>query len=91
MGRYDAAEDYEDDPEEPDESDMDSDERDGSVDTVECPSCGRDVYEGAEKCPACGAYMVRESSRRHPGWVLWTTLVLLAVIGYLWIKRGSWF
>jgi hypothetical protein len=91
MGRHDVADDYEDDPEEPDESDMDSDEGDESVDTVECPSCGRDVYEQAQKCPYCGAYLVRGDSPRHARWVLWTTLVLLAVIVYMWTKRGSWF
>jgi hypothetical protein len=34
---------------------------------------------------------MREGSQRHPKWVLWTTLLLLAVIAFLWMKLGSLF
>jgi predicted nucleic acid-binding Zn ribbon protein len=92
MGRHDVADDWEDDPEEPDESDMDDDAGDEFAETVECPNCGRDVYDQAEQCPKCGAYLSREDSRhKRPVWLVWTALVLLAMIIYFWTKRGSWF
>jgi len=90
MGRHDVVDDFEDDPEEPEESDMDSDEGDDEAETVECPHCGRDVYEQAEKCPFCRGYLSREDARKSgkPRWVIATTLVLLLVIFYAWVKWG---
>lgn len=87
MGRHSAEEEYEDDPEEPDESDMD--EGDEGEDLIECPHCGEEIYEHAQKCPECGEYVSDETSRRrtgHPGWVIWTALALLAAILYGWLK-----
>jgi uncharacterized membrane protein YvbJ len=92
MGRYDVAEDYEDDPEDPDESDMDEDQGDEFAETMECPHCGRDVYDGVEQCPHCRQYLLHDHSHpsRKPHWIIWTAVVLLAIIIYFWFKRGSW-
>lgn len=90
MSRHHAADDYEDDPADPDESDMDSDDGDESVETIECPHCRKEIYEFAKQCPACGRYLSQDDSPRrgHPRWVIATTLLLLAVILYGWIKWG---
>jgi ribosomal protein L37E len=88
MGRHHASDDYEDDPDELDESDMDGDEGNEFVETIACPHCGKAVYEQAERCSACGRYLSEEDSPRtgHPRWVIATTLLLLAVILYGWVK-----
>ncbi len=38
---------------EPDENEDEDD-----FETQACPSCGADVYEDAEQCPACGDYVI---------------------------------
>ncbi len=89
MARNHAADDYQDDPEEPDESDMDADEGDDSgIETEECPHCGADVHEFAERCPACGRYVSREEAPRgtHPRWVIATATVLLLIMLYALLK-----
>jgi hypothetical protein len=91
MGRYHAADEYEEDPEEPDESDTDDDDGpDESAETVECPHCGREVYEFAERCPKCGEYLSAEEARttNHPKWVIWTTLGILAAMAYAAVRWG---
>ena len=84
MGRHHAADEYEDDPNEPDESDMDDDEGDEFGETIECPHCGREVYESAEQCPRCGRYISGEDAPRrgHPWWVVTTAIVLIALMAY---------
>ena len=37
----------------PDETDRDLIEDEDS-DVQPCPECGREIYEGAERCPHCG-------------------------------------
>jgi hypothetical protein len=58
-----------------------------SVDLLPCPECGAEVYEEAERCPACGNYIVHESSvwsGRPFWWILLGGLgMLLAVLGLL--------
>ena len=49
-------------------------------DTLSCPTCGREVYEDAEQCPACGTYMTHRS-QLSPLW-RWTAVVLLACLVY---------
>lgn len=92
MPRHHAPDDYEDDPEEPDESDMDDDQADEFAETIECPHCGRDIHNEAQQCPHCRTYLSHEDSRPNdkPRWIIWTTLVMLALIIYGWIKWGSW-
>jgi hypothetical protein len=94
MGRHATVddEDYEDDPEEPDESDIedgrDEDDEAGGA-TDECPYCGADVYEFAEKCPSCGQYLSKEDApprSGHPRWVVITAIVLLVPMLYAILK-----
>lgn len=91
MGRHHATDDYEDDPEEPDESDMDDDDGpDEAAETIPCPHCGRDVYEFAEQCPKCGGYLSDEdaATTRHPKWVIWTAAGILAAMAYAAVRWG---
>ena len=80
-----------DDREDPDPSDMDDAESADEVDTVECPFCGKAVYEHAELCPHCHSYISREDATARPprrGWVIWAgVIVCLAVVAW-WVLRG---
>jgi len=49
-------------------------------DTVPCPYCGVDIYDDAEVCPHCGSYIMDEKRPSTPMWVVWTALILLALI-----------
>ena len=60
-------------PEDPDDDDAES------LTTI-CPSCGADVYEDAEQCPACGDY-ITHSARAWDGKPLWW--VILGVLGII--------
>ena len=58
-----------------------SDEFDGEgEDTIPCPYCAVEIYEDAEVCPHCGSYIMEENRPSCPAWVLWTALILLALI-----------
>ena len=60
---------------------------DGDEDTVDCPSCGRSVYEDADLCPHCGQWLLGDSpaAKRSHGW-FWPVMValLIAVILVMW-------
>lgn len=60
------------------EPDENHEEDDDVVDTRACPSCGVDVYEDAEQCPACGDY-VEFSNSALSGWPWW--FVALGLVG----------
>ena len=56
---------------------------DSTSEVVVCPECGDDVYEDAEQCPLCGAYIVHQYSpwSKRPLW--WVVLGLLGVISVI--------
>jgi len=57
------------------------DERDDDdVETLPCPSCGKQIYEETEACPYCGDY-VTHSNSALAGKPLW--FVALAVLGII--------
>lgn len=74
---WDVAEDY-------DEFLYDEDD-DGIVELVACPSCGVEVYEDAERCPACGDYIVHAAGghpwKDRPLW--WIALGLLGIVAVI--------
>jgi hypothetical protein len=58
-----------------------------STRALPCPSCGRDVYADAERCPSCGDYvtpLAGAAARRKAPWV-WIGLGLAAAVLALWI------
>ncbi len=79
--------DLEDDPENPDESDMDPTD---SVDNTDpCPYCGRPLYERAEACPHCGNYISQEDSRSHnPLWLILGVIFCVAMILWVWVVKN---
>jgi predicted RNA-binding Zn-ribbon protein involved in translation (DUF1610 family) len=46
---------FDDDPEGPQECDLAEDDDESA--TFACPECGADVYEDADRCPACGRWV----------------------------------
>jgi len=75
-----------DDPQDPDDSDIDRTDSDEFADTEPCPSCGKPVYEDAERCPKCGQYISRdEIPSKRPLWIIVTTGVCVAVILIVWV------
>jgi hypothetical protein len=48
--------------------------------TIECPHCGAEVYEEAERCPHCERYLSQEDAPgRKPWWIIVGALLCLAV------------
>lgn len=78
---------YQDDEEEEDYDDGEEDYGDDEdAETVPCPHCGADVYEGAEQCPRCGKYLSAEDAppTRPRGWVA-VVMVLALVAAAMWV------
>jgi len=54
--------------------------------TISCPFCSTEIYFDAEVCPHCGNFIVddevieNEKRRSYPAWIIWTALILLALI-----------
>lgn len=64
---------------------------DPPVDVVPCPNCGAEVYEEAERCPACGDYIVHGGGRSAwEGKPLWWILLGLAGIGATVVILSGW-
>jgi hypothetical protein len=70
-----------DDREFPDEE-FDDDE-DETV-TRECPRCGVDVYEDAEQCPLCGAWISWDNRPWTGRSWWWVALGLAGVVALIW-------
>lgn len=97
------------DPDEADTDEADTDAPDAgdedhlSGDTAYCPDCGAEVYDAADVCPKCFAWLDGETARHPPGgrrrserfnrlvvWTLIATMLLGAgLFGLLaWISPG---
>jgi len=75
------------DPEGPDEADL---ARFGG-DTRTCPTCGGEVHDLADQCPACGRWIEGPEERRHAagGWrasLVWLAILSLAGIGWVLLR-----
>ncbi|MHC4445263.1 MAG: TFIIB-type zinc ribbon-containing protein [Planctomycetota bacterium] len=57
-------------------------------DIIDCPSCGKSLYEDADLCPYCGYWILQDSpaAQRSRGW-FWPVMVaiLIAVILVMWL------
>ena len=63
---------------------------DDDADLLPCPECGTEIYEDAEQCPICGAYVTFSTSPwsgRSPIWVFIGFAGLVAVIAALLLSR----
>lgn len=74
--------------EEPDDWD-DEDESDGGEDdepTIDCPHCGREIHEDAQRCPHCGNYLSDEDAPpvRKPLWFVVGAVACLYIV-YRWL------
>lgn len=69
------------DGEEDDPGDWPDDDSDES-DVVECPKCGTEVYEDAERCPACGEWIEHSTHpfSGRPWWFVGLGLVGVAAV-----------
>ena len=54
--------------------------------TIPCPNCKKDIYDGAEQCPYCRQYISEEDVPREakPIWIVIGTLVCLALAA-MWV------
>jgi len=91
-GRWDNQDDFsgDDDRDAPQPIDLDDDGNDD--DTIDCPHCGRPVYEDAPRCPHCGRWVEDDPSpatSRSRSW-FWpiTVALLVAAILVLWHGLG---
>ena len=64
-----------------DEEDLEDEESGDSRETSPCPHCGEDIYDDAERCPACGMYISDEDAPRRgwPAW-MWIAAILALVV-----------
>ncbi len=62
-------------------------EEDDSSETVECSSCGSQIYEDAERCPLCGDYQVVSTGAfaGRPNWWIWVAggLLLIFILAFV--------
>jgi hypothetical protein len=70
------------------EEDWDDEEWDDEdqAPTVDCPHCGSEVYEDAQRCPHCGEYLSEEDAppERKPLWIVIGAAACLYIV-YRWI------
>lgn len=79
---------WEEDPDGPQDCDLCDDEEPGSA---VCPACGAEVSELAQRCPACGDWIVPEAAgrRRRGGRVLMAVVGLLALAAIARLALGA--
>jgi hypothetical protein len=54
---------------------------DGEDETLDCPSCGRAVYEDTDRCPHCGDWIMPLAAAGRPVWM--RMVAAIVVIGLL--------
>lgn len=61
---------------------------DDTGETIPCPYCRKDVYEGAEQCPHCRQYLSSEDApvSQKPWWIVAGAIVCLFVT-YFWVMH----
>jgi RNA polymerase subunit RPABC4/transcription elongation factor Spt4 len=73
-----------DDPELPDESDMDRDDDDESQ---QCPHCNAMIYELADICPNCGRSILSQAEMSPKAfWIVMGVVICVVIVLVLWIR-----
>jgi len=73
----------------PEPFDQDPEEDENATETIDCPHCGREIFESAEFCHHCGKYISQEDTgRRNPLWynvgvLLCVVIILLTALGFV--------
>ena len=62
-----------------DEEYPEPDADDETYDTFPCPECGASIFEDADQCPYCSAYVSLPHRSRFGHTVIWIGLTLLAL------------
>ena len=75
------------DDEGPQSVDLDEFGYESESDTLPCPSCGCEVYEDADRCPACGEYISPRwaQTSNQSTWLLAAAVIAIAAIAYYFI------
>jgi hypothetical protein len=85
MPRCDDEDEHRWDPE--DDVDEAEGEEEDEDDFAPCPYCRRPIYDDAERCPECGAYLSREDEPyRKPWWLIVGVAACLYAV-YRWVVR----
>lgn len=72
--------------EDPSDEDVERFGEDADTDTTECSHCGSEIYDDADRCPACGMNAMRsgrEPSRSRssiPAWAILAALMVAAAL-----------
>jgi hypothetical protein len=77
-------EEYDDDPDAPQPEDLVAGDDDDESETVPCPHCGAQISALAERCPACGDWVIPGSRQGLAGRSVLVVAVLLALV-LLWL------
>ena len=84
----------EDERDDPLPEDVDDDDDGAGGDDMVCPSCGRGMWPGADKCSQCGEWVRpvtpgRPGFSRHTKWIAWLLLASGAI--YFLMSLGEFF
>jgi hypothetical protein len=77
---------WEDDPEAPDEADQD--DGDEPLGYEKCGQCAKAVWEEAEWCPHCGAIRTAPERKEWPIWV-WAGVAMAMGVAVVWAVWGG--
>jgi predicted nucleic acid-binding Zn ribbon protein len=85
------SEEHEADPDKdlPDPADCDPDDDPDATPLIDCPYCGKDIYEQNEWCPHCGNYITKEDQPTEASnrtWMFWTALAIIIALAIPFVR-----
>jgi hypothetical protein len=81
--------DYDRDPEEPEDFDRD-DDPDGT-DTEPCPHCNREIHADTDICPHCGSFVLHDEDNPPSQRAIWiiAAIALLLAMAFMILAHGG--